>query len=73
MYKKIGKCRICGNTNLVSVVDLGMQKMTGIFPKTYEKIEEAPLELVRCKGGVRISSTSAFLFRGYDVWGKIWI
>ena len=35
MYKKINKCRICGNTNLVNVIDLGEQVLTGVFPKIF--------------------------------------
>lgn len=48
MYKKIEKCRICGNHNLVSVIDLGVQKLTGVFPKEGQDVSEGPLELVKC-------------------------
>lgn len=48
MYTKINKCRICGNENLVSVVDLGMQKLTGVFPLPGQDVNEGPLELVKC-------------------------
>jgi hypothetical protein len=49
MYKEISKCRICGNENLDSVVDLGMQALTGVFPKEKaENVEISPLELVKC-------------------------
>ncbi len=48
MYKTIHKCRICGNTNLKSVVDLGMQSLTGVFPQTFQEVESGPLELVKC-------------------------
>jgi len=34
MYWKIDKCRICGNSNLLPVVDLGEQTLTGVFPRT---------------------------------------
>lgn len=37
MYKEIEKCRICGNTDLVSVIDLGNLCLTGAFPKTKEQ------------------------------------
>ena len=33
MFKEIKKCRICGNSNLVEILDLGNQFLTGIFPK----------------------------------------
>lgn len=49
MYKIITKCRICGNTNLVSLLHLGEQSLTGVFPKnTSDKITSGPLELVKC-------------------------
>lgn len=48
MYKKICACRICGNTNLKTIMDLGVQKLTGIFPLPGEEIGEGPLELVKC-------------------------
>jgi hypothetical protein len=49
MYQKIDKCRICGNSNLVSVLDLGEQYLTGVFPKTKDiQLTKGPLELVKC-------------------------
>ncbi|MBU0580431.1 MAG: class I SAM-dependent methyltransferase [Candidatus Margulisbacteria bacterium] len=49
MYKEIKKCRICGNENLVPIIDLGFQALTGIFPQNKEqKVTVAPLELVKC-------------------------
>lgn len=46
---KITRCRICKNKNLVSLVHLGNQALTGVFPKsTLEKITSGPLELVKC-------------------------
>jgi len=49
MYKEITKCRICGNANLVSLIHLGEQSLTGVFPKNIEdKITSGPLELVKC-------------------------
>lgn len=47
MYKEIERCRISGSTNLKSVINLGEQSLTGVFPKTKkEKITTGPLELV---------------------------
>ena len=47
MYSEIKKCRISGNDNLISVLSLGDQNLTGIFPKkTNEEITRGPLELV---------------------------
>lgn len=51
-YKKIGKCRICANTHLVRVLDLGEQMLTGVFPHGKEnKVTVGPLRLVKCVGG----------------------
>lgn len=49
MYREICKCRICGHTELKTVLDLGMQKLTGVFPSAGEDIEEGPLVLVKCQ------------------------
>jgi hypothetical protein len=49
MYSEISKCRISGSTNLVNVLSLGDQYLTGVFPKTKgEKITKGPLDLVWC-------------------------
>lgn len=49
MYKEIKKCRISDSTNLVTVLSLGEQYLTGVFPKsTGEKITKGPLDLVWC-------------------------
>lgn len=45
---KITKCRICGGTHFDSIVNLGYQKMTGIFPKEGQDIEGGELNLVKC-------------------------
>ena len=51
MYKKIDRCRICGNPSLVEVLDLGIQALTGVFPVSKEqKITSGPLKLVKCSG-----------------------
>lgn len=49
LYNKIDACRICGSSSLQTVLDLGDQALTGIFPKTKdEKVASGPLELGRC-------------------------
>lgn len=48
LYQEIKKCRICENTNLVLVVDLGSQALTGVFPLPGEAVEVGPLEMVKC-------------------------
>ncbi len=48
LYKKIKQCRICGNSKLVEVLNLGKMALTGVFPKIEENVEEGPLVLVKC-------------------------
>jgi hypothetical protein len=49
MYTEIKKCRISGSLNLVPVLSLGEQYLTGIFPKnSNDQITKGPLELVWC-------------------------
>lgn len=52
MYKATEKCRVCGNTHLERVLDLGEQMLTGVFPREKgAKITRGPLRLVKCMGG----------------------
>lgn len=45
----ITACRVCGNPDLVTILDLGEQAYTGVFPRTREEqVPTGPLELVRC-------------------------
>jgi hypothetical protein len=49
MTKRITKCRVSGSTNLVSVLSLGDQALTGVFPNSRETpVTVGPLELVWC-------------------------
>jgi hypothetical protein len=49
MTKRITKCRVSGSTNLVSVLSLGDQALTGVFPGSRETpVTVGPLELVWC-------------------------
>lgn len=49
MYTEIERCRICGNQDLQSVLHLGNQALTGVFPKSRDQeVESGPVELVRC-------------------------
>jgi NDP-4-keto-2,6-dideoxyhexose 3-C-methyltransferase len=51
MYREIVECRICGNKKVVPTLDLGIQALTGIFPKNADEyVETGPLELVKCWG-----------------------
>lgn len=52
MYRKIEECRICGNTHLERVLDLGEQMLSGVFPREKgAKITAGPLHLMKCMGG----------------------
>lgn len=55
MFYEIEKCRICENNHLISVLDLGDQYISGIFPKNIsDDFYRGPLTLVKCdesKGG----------------------
>lgn len=47
----ITHCRICGNTNLIPVLNLGVQALSGRFPVVgTSDPPSAPLELVKCNG-----------------------
>jgi hypothetical protein len=49
MIRKVTRCRISGSPNLVPVLSLGTQKLTGVFPRTRDaNLSEGPLELVWC-------------------------
>ncbi len=51
MIHKAECCRICGNQNLVTVLDLGEQALTGVFPAHRdERVTSGPLRLVKCAG-----------------------
>jgi len=52
IYKRINSCRICGNKNLLSIINLGPQYIQGSFikknfPKPY--LKKIPLELMLCQ------------------------
>jgi NDP-4-keto-2,6-dideoxyhexose 3-C-methyltransferase len=45
----IDGCRICGNRELLTILDLGEQALTGVFPRSRDEADlVAPLELVKC-------------------------
>lgn len=51
MCKAIDSCRVCGNTALAVILDLGEQALTGVFPKQPdESVGSGPLRLVKCYG-----------------------
>ena len=49
MFHKIEKCRVCGNEHYYTVLDLGNQYLSGIFPKSVDPdMYKGPLKLVKC-------------------------
>ena len=50
MFNEIKKCRLSNSSNLTSVLNLGNQCFTGIFPRSRDQhVSQGPLELVCCK------------------------
>jgi hypothetical protein len=48
-YTEINKCRLSGSPNLISVLSLGHQSLTGVFPRDpKQEVTKGPLELVWC-------------------------
>lgn len=46
---EIKKCRICGNTGFIPIMDLGIQELSGKFPKISEEDPpRSPLILIKC-------------------------
>lgn len=49
MYKEIEECRISKSSNLITVLSLGEQYLTGVFPKSSDdKLTKGPLDVVWC-------------------------
>ncbi|HRH44920.1 MAG TPA: hypothetical protein PKY82_25000, partial [Pyrinomonadaceae bacterium] len=49
MHTEITKCRICQSEDFETVVSLGEQYLTGVFPKSKdEEITKGDLDLVWC-------------------------
>ena len=49
MYKEIQKCRICKSKNIINILSLGEQYLTGVFPKRKEEyVTKGPLDVVWC-------------------------
>ena len=48
-YREIEACRVCGNSNLELILDLGIQALTGVFPSSVdETVTAGPLQLLKC-------------------------
>jgi hypothetical protein len=49
LYTEIKDCRLCHGTRLTTVLDLGVQALTGVFPKAHEPdVPGGPLQLCKC-------------------------
>jgi NDP-4-keto-2,6-dideoxyhexose 3-C-methyltransferase len=50
VIREIVRCRICGGGKLATVLNLGAQALTGVFPRTRtQTVPSGPLELVKCQ------------------------
>jgi NDP-4-keto-2,6-dideoxyhexose 3-C-methyltransferase len=50
-FRAIEACRVCGSAELRSVLDLGQQSLTGVFPRAKgANVTSGPLEIVKCIG-----------------------
>ena len=63
-FTETKKCRICGGTHLNVCLDLGVQYLSGIFPRVAsKKMPHAPLKLLQCDpeaggcGHIQLSGT----------------
>jgi hypothetical protein len=68
-YTKIEDCRIGGGANLVSILNLGNQELTGVFPRSVNQhVTSGPLELVWCpeSGLVQLGHT----FNSAEMYGE---
>lgn len=47
--RRIDRCRVCGSSDLVRVLDLGEQALTGVFPRSRDQeVTVGPVRLVKC-------------------------
>jgi len=47
-YRRLERCRLSGSRNLIPVLHLGEQELTGVFPNPGERVSRGPLDLVWC-------------------------
>lgn len=51
MIRSISRCRVCDGDRLDTVMAMGVQALTGVFPRTRsEKVTAGPIEVVKCYG-----------------------
>ena len=67
-FKQTSRCRLCGSTNLVTVLDLGEQCLTGVFPRATDgSITRGPLRLVKCDESSASACGLVQLHHSYDL------
>lgn len=65
-FKEISQCRICGSKDLESVMHLGEQTLTGVFPSSInELVASGPVDLIRCSNNEKCGLVQ--LRQSYDV------
>jgi hypothetical protein len=58
---RVTACRLCGSSDLVDVLDLGEQALTGFFPRSAEdEVPTAPLQLVWCRSCTLLQLAHSF-------------
>ncbi len=60
MYTEISRCRLSGSRDLVNILSLGVQHLSGVFPPSADSVvPEGPLDLVWCpeSGLVQLKQT----------------
>ena len=66
IYKKINKCRISGDKNLITVAKFPKMGLTGTFPKSKsEKIIKTPVEVVFSKKSKLLQLNTIIIQRYY--------
>ena len=67
-FSVITACRICGNSDLFTVLSLGEQHLTGVFPRNGQQshLTKGPLDLVKCQGAQDNSCGLLQLRHSYD-------
>ena len=46
-YQRVERCRVSGSRNLIPVLHLGEQELTGVFPRPGEEVTKGPLDYDR--------------------------
>jgi len=65
---KINNCRVCGNKNLIEIINLGNLALTGVFPKKNNiPPSNGRLELVKCHSNNQKHCGLVQLSNGFDL------